>query len=242
MSFGFFIPPILIAVCQDRGSWGSAQAVSTVDPEMRDDVHHQPLHPAYSIQSRNRRVKERKVPPVYFFLIHPRLLISVQRQSSINLNTEYIPHISQLTITIMNTQPQGSNNAGQEDYMDKGMLCPIFCPYCLLYPPGQTEGLLYCPYSTLTSHWTLHSPFSSPSPPPFIPPVLGQSPPLPAIHFPLLLSIFNRLINHLSGLDAVEKKFGGGSVDPAKQRGMNEKITDGARSVLEKATGYVVIF
>ncbi|KAL9108981.1 MAG: hypothetical protein Q9187_008229, partial [Circinaria calcarea] len=58
----------------------------------------------------------------------------------------------------MNTQPQGSNNAGQEDYMDKG-------------------------------------------------------------------------------LDAVEKKFGGGSVDPAKQRGMNEKITDGARSVLEKATG-----
>ncbi|KAL9107689.1 MAG: hypothetical protein Q9187_008392 [Circinaria calcarea] len=76
----------------------------------------------------------------------------------------------------MNTQPQGSNNAGQEDYMDK----------------GETE--------------------------------------------------VNRLTNHLPGLDAVEKKFGGGSVDPAKQRGMNEKITDGARSVLEKATGYVAIF
>ena len=39
------------------------------------------------------------------------------------------------------------------------------------------------------------------------------------------------------GLDALEKKFGGGKVDPEKQRGMNEKITDGARGMFEKATG-----
>lgn len=43
--------------------------------------------------------------------------------------------------------------------------------------------------------------------------------------------------NH-TGLDAVEKKFGQGKVDPAKQRGMNEKITDKARGMFEKATGY----
>ena len=42
-----------------------------------------------------------------------------------------------------------------------------------------------------------------------------------------------------SGLDAAEKKFGEGKVDPAKERGMNEKITDGARGMFEKATGYV---
>lgn len=39
------------------------------------------------------------------------------------------------------------------------------------------------------------------------------------------------------GLDAAEKKFGQGKVDPAKQRGMNEKVTDGARGMFEKATG-----
>ncbi|MCJ1256708.1 hypothetical protein MMC24_004532 [Lignoscripta atroalba] len=39
------------------------------------------------------------------------------------------------------------------------------------------------------------------------------------------------------GLDAAEKKFGGGKVDPAKQRGMNEKITDKATGMFEKATG-----
>ena len=33
-----------------------------------------------------------------------------------------------------------------------------------------------------------------------------------------------------------EKKFGQGKVDPQKQRGMNEKITDGARGMFEKAT------
>lgn len=43
--------------------------------------------------------------------------------------------------------------------------------------------------------------------------------------------------NHI-GLDAAEKKFGQGKVDPAKQRGMNEKITDKARGMFEKATGY----
>lgn len=42
-----------------------------------------------------------------------------------------------------------------------------------------------------------------------------------------------------TGLDAAEKKFGGGKIDPTKQRGMNEKITDGARGMLEKATGCV---
>lgn len=41
------------------------------------------------------------------------------------------------------------------------------------------------------------------------------------------------------GLDAVEKKFGGqyGLGDPAKSRSVNEKITDGARNLFEKATG-----
>ncbi|KAH0835244.1 hypothetical protein FOPE_04132 [Fonsecaea pedrosoi] len=39
------------------------------------------------------------------------------------------------------------------------------------------------------------------------------------------------------GLDAVEKKFGQGKIDPAKQRGVNEKITDKARDMFEKATG-----
>jgi hypothetical protein len=39
------------------------------------------------------------------------------------------------------------------------------------------------------------------------------------------------------GLDAVEKKFGQGKVDPGKERSVNEKITDGARNMFEKATG-----
>ncbi|KIW11230.1 hypothetical protein PV08_10530 [Exophiala spinifera] len=39
------------------------------------------------------------------------------------------------------------------------------------------------------------------------------------------------------GLDAVEKKFGQGKIDPQKSRGMNEKITDSAREMFEKATG-----
>ena len=39
------------------------------------------------------------------------------------------------------------------------------------------------------------------------------------------------------GLDAAEKKFGQGKVDPAKERGMNEKVTDKARGMFEKATG-----
>lgn len=47
--------------------------------------------------------------------------------------------------------------------------------------------------------------------------------------------------NH-TGLDAAEKKFGQGKVDPAKQRGMNEKITDKARGMFEKATGYESFF
>ena len=42
--------------------------------------------------------------------------------------------------------------------------------------------------------------------------------------------------NHLSdaGLDAVEKKFGQGKIDPVAQRGTNEKVTDGIREGLNK--------
>jgi len=39
------------------------------------------------------------------------------------------------------------------------------------------------------------------------------------------------------GLDAIEKKFGEGKVDPNKMRSTNEKITDGAREQFEKLTG-----
>ncbi|KAJ5793416.1 hypothetical protein N7457_000015 [Penicillium paradoxum] len=38
-------------------------------------------------------------------------------------------------------------------------------------------------------------------------------------------------------LDSVEKKFGGGKIDPVKMRSTNEKITDTARGQFEKATG-----
>ena len=43
--------------------------------------------------------------------------------------------------------------------------------------------------------------------------------------------------NPFSGLDSVEKKYGGGKIDPAKSRGINEKVTDGARDFFEKSTG-----
>ncbi|ETI29517.1 hypothetical protein G647_01970 [Cladophialophora carrionii CBS 160.54] len=39
------------------------------------------------------------------------------------------------------------------------------------------------------------------------------------------------------GLDAAEKRFGQGKVDPAKSRSVNEKVTDKARDMFEKATG-----
>ncbi|KAG9191786.1 hypothetical protein G6011_10520 [Alternaria panax] len=40
------------------------------------------------------------------------------------------------------------------------------------------------------------------------------------------------------GLDAAEKKFGGAAgQDTERNRGVNEKITDGARNMFEKATG-----
>ncbi|KAJ4332883.1 hypothetical protein N0V87_008013 [Didymella glomerata] len=40
------------------------------------------------------------------------------------------------------------------------------------------------------------------------------------------------------GLDAAEKKYGGSmGQDPQKNRATNEKITDGARNMFEKATG-----
>jgi hypothetical protein len=43
-----------------------------------------------------------------------------------------------------------------------------------------------------------------------------------------------------TGLDAAEKRFGQGKVDPAKMRSTNEKITDGIRGQFEKLTGYVL--
>ena len=52
---------------------------------------------------------------------------------------------------------------------------------------------------------------------------------------PSLLTLL--LANLPIGLDSAEKKFGGGKIDPQKQRGMNEKITDFARDKFEKATG-----
>ena len=36
------------------------------------------------------------------------------------------------------------------------------------------------------------------------------------------------------GVDALEKKFGGGKLDPGKQRETNEKVTDKGREFLEK--------
>lgn len=44
------------------------------------------------------------------------------------------------------------------------------------------------------------------------------------------------------GVDALEKKFGGGKVDPSKMRSTNEKVTDQATRMFEKATGYVEFF
>ena len=47
-----------------------------------------------------------------------------------------------------------------------------------------------------------------------------------------------------TALDAAEKKFGGarfaGPDAAEKNRGMNQKITDGIRKIIEKVTGYVV--
>jgi len=39
------------------------------------------------------------------------------------------------------------------------------------------------------------------------------------------------------GLDAAEKKFGQGKVNPATSRSVNEKVTDKARDLFEKTTG-----
>ncbi|MCJ1465219.1 hypothetical protein MMC07_003835 [Pseudocyphellaria aurata] len=44
------------------------------------------------------------------------------------------------------------------------------------------------------------------------------------------------------GVDAVEKKFGQGKINPEQSRGVNEKITDGIRGVGEKLTGLVLAF
>jgi hypothetical protein len=45
------------------------------------------------------------------------------------------------------------------------------------------------------------------------------------------------LKNRITALDSAEKKFGGGKVDPTKMRSTNEKVTDAARGLFEKATG-----
>jgi len=65
------------------------------------------------------------------------------------------------------------------------------------------------------------------------------------LHFPISISTLSssrkaKLIPfpQITGLDAVEKKFGQGKIDPEKQRATNEKVTDGARGMFEKATGY----
>lgn len=47
----------------------------------------------------------------------------------------------------------------------------------------------------------------------------------------------NKKLRICTALDAAEKKFGGGKVDPTKMRDTNEKITDGVRGMFEKATG-----
>ncbi|KAL1987891.1 hypothetical protein VTN96DRAFT_1875 [Rasamsonia emersonii] len=39
------------------------------------------------------------------------------------------------------------------------------------------------------------------------------------------------------GLDALERKFGHGKIDPAKMRDTNEKITDAVREGFEQWTG-----
>lgn len=39
------------------------------------------------------------------------------------------------------------------------------------------------------------------------------------------------------GVDAVEKKFGQGKINPEQSRGVNEKVTDGIRGLGEKLTG-----
>jgi len=54
-----------------------------------------------------------------------------------------------------------------------------------------------------------------------------------------LEAIYYRLNSKLTatGLDSLERKFGGGKVDPAKMRSTNEKITDAGREQFEKATG-----
>lgn len=55
---------------------------------------------------------------------------------------------------------------------------------------------------------------------------------------PLPLITFKRLTDSIA-LDFAETKFGQGKVDPVKMRSTNEKITDGARGLFEKMTGYV---
>lgn len=65
---------------------------------------------------------------------------------------------------------------------------------------------------------------------------------IPHIIITLTLLFANSLTSSLVGLDAAEKQFGGGKVDPAKMRGTNEKITDQATSMFEKATGYVCVW
>lgn len=90
-----------------------------------------------------------------------------------------------------------------------------------------------------------------------------RSPAFPSLHNPSLLSPSHRRLllqpepisseqthtrnaptkrSSQTGLNAAEKRFGGGKVNPEQARGMNEKVTDGARGMFEKATGFVLLF
>lgn len=59
-------------------------------------------------------------------------------------------------------------------------------------------------------------------------------------HVIFVLALNILLINFLAGLDAVEKKFGQGKINPEQSRGVNEKVTDGIRGLGEKITGFVL--
>ena len=136
-----------------------------------------------------------------------------------------------------NQQPASNSGAGQEDYADKGTPFPSTTLHSPFLYPAQT----HYPYSTFPpkkKHLIIT----------IIPPILtafaSRNP--PSLSKPLSQSFFFRdniaKSKNDPGLDAVEKKFGQGKIDPEKQRGMNEKVTDGARGMFEKATGYVLLF
>lgn len=112
----------------------------------------------------------------------------------------------------------GTGAGGQEDYLDKG-LRPLFS----LPSPLPSFPFTFLPFPSLSS-----------SPPPTFTASHPNNPTHP----------INPRTKRSSqtGLDAAEKRFGGGNVNPEQKRGMNEKVTDGARGMFEKATGFVSYF